>query len=62
MTCQQFRLVLGYLGELGLEGSGYASMKSPTRLPQQCPISGILHQRMFEQVAVGASAGKGLRN
>ena len=51
MTRQQFRLVLGYLGELAFESFGDASVKRASRLAQQRAVGRILHQRVLEQIS-----------
>jgi hypothetical protein len=49
------RVRLGDLSELAFEYFGDPGMKRSTRLAQQHAIGGVLHQRMFEQVALGGT-------
>jgi hypothetical protein len=48
VTRQQFRLTLGDVRELALEGFGNAGVKGASRLPQQRPIGRVPHQGMLE--------------
>ncbi|MGZ5843841.1 MAG: hypothetical protein ACXWJL_02515, partial [Xanthobacteraceae bacterium] len=48
---QQFRLALGDLGELVLEGFGDAGVNCASRLAQQRAVGRILHQGMIEQIS-----------
>src|SRR5579862_6414680 len=51
MTREQFRLVLGDIGEPGLKHFRDARVKRASRLAKQRPVGRVLHQRMLEQIA-----------
>jgi hypothetical protein len=47
---RQLGLGLDDVRELAFESFGNTSMKRASRLPQQCPISRILHEGVLEQI------------
>ena len=48
---EKFGARRGYFGERAIDDICDAGVKRAPRLAQQCPIGGILHKRMLEQVA-----------